>query len=197
MEEKAEVSRVSRNRVAESTKCNFLQLLLPLLPSELPFQSSTSQNTRSFCYKHLKCSLAGEKGVRIRDDGIGGQTGKCPCIFPRGFGHRPSDLSHFSTGIWSSSFRSVAEGTKCSHKASEQECRAEERPRRKRTFTEPLPCAKHTMCQTLYACQSISLSGELFESPVVGKEPGSVKLCHTTPHKGFLARSSLGPRTGL
>lgn len=93
MGEKAEVSRVSRNRVAESTKCNFLQLLLPLLPSELPFQSSTSQNTRSFCYKHLKCSLAGEKGVRIRDDGIGGQTGKCPCIFPRGFGHRPSDLS--------------------------------------------------------------------------------------------------------
>lgn len=93
MGEKAEVSRVSRHGVAESTKRNFLQMLLPLLPSELPSQGSTSQNTRTFCYKDLKCSLAGEGGVRIRDNGIGGQTGKCPCIFPWGFGHCPSDLS--------------------------------------------------------------------------------------------------------
>ena len=91
--EKAEVSGVSKNRVAESTKYNFLQMSLPLLPSELPFQSSTSQNTRSFCYKHLKCSLAGGKGIRMRDNGVGGQTGKCPCIFPQGFSHCPSDLS--------------------------------------------------------------------------------------------------------
>lgn len=81
MGEKAEVSRVSRNRVAESTKCNFLQLLLPLLPSELPFQSSTSQNTRSFCYKHLKCSLAGERGSGLGMMGLGARQENVPAFF--------------------------------------------------------------------------------------------------------------------
>lgn len=104
---------------------------------------------------------------------------------------------HFSMGIWSLSFRSVAEGTKCSHKASEQECRLRSVPEgRGLLLNSFLPCAKHTMCQTLYACRPISLSEEL--SPqFVGKEPGSVKVCRTVPHTGSLDRSRLGPRTSL
>lgn len=68
-------------------------MLLPLLPSELPSQGSTSQNTRTFCYKGFEMFFGRGKGGQ----GLGmwdwGPDRKMSLHFPWGFGHCPSDLS--------------------------------------------------------------------------------------------------------